>query len=70
MDDLDVLNMGMQFCDKHYSKYDGCYNCPLCGNVCIDYHGVITFSNGDTKMTFRKFTEQFRKMINIIGETT
>lgn len=68
MNDQEVLFKGMKYCNNHYDKKIRCQKCPLNHRVCIDYKGQIALPDGIGHLSYVKFTEYFREMINILCE--
>ena len=69
--DEELLFKGMKFCNNHRSEFWGCGKCPLCSTVCISSKGNIILNGADGNfMNYVKFTEEFRKMIDIVMEDT
>ena len=70
--DENVLFKAMQFCLKQKSKCGNeCYSkCPLQNQLCISSKGdlILGERDKDDHINFVKFTEQFRKMIEVISE--
>lgn len=67
MNDQELLFKGIKFCVEQ-RKNDSCKRCPLKHNVCITKNGEIAFADGVSSMSFVAFTDQFRKMIDIISK--
>jgi len=67
MNDQELLFEGIKFCNSHRIN-DSCRKCPLRHNVCITRNGNITFADSASSMSFVTFTEQFRKMVDIISK--
>lgn len=67
--DEELLFKGMKFCNTHRSSFRGCSKCPLCNTVCISSEGNLIIGGADgNSINYVKFTEEFRKMIDIIME--
>ena len=65
--DEELLFKCMEFCNAHNSSILGCCKCPLYHTVCISSKGNIKLSHTDKNfMNFVKFTDEFRKMIDIV----
>ena len=68
--DEELLFKCMKFCNAHRSSFLGCGKCPLGNTVCISSKGNIILNSADGKdfMNYVKFTDEFRKMIDIVME--
>ena len=65
--DEELLFKCMKFCNTHRSSFFGCVKCPLYSTVCISSKGniILNGTNGNC-MNYVKFTDEFRKMIDIV----
>ena len=69
--DEELLFKCMKFCNTHRSSLFGCCKCPLYKTVCISSKGNIILNGADGNfMNYVKFTDEFRKMIDIVMEET
>ena len=70
--DEELLFKCMKFCNTHRSGFWGRGKCPLSSTVCISSKGNIILNGADGKdfMNYVKFTDEFRKMIDIVMEDT
>jgi len=69
--DEELLFRCMKFCNTHRSSFMGCGKCPLHNTVCISSKGNIILNSADGNfMNYVKFTDEFRKMIDIVMEET
>ncbi len=67
MNDQELLFKGIKFCTEQ-RKNGSCRKCPLKHNVCITKNGEIALADGAPSMSFVTFTDQFRKMIDVISK--
>ena len=67
--DEELLFKCMKFCNSHRSRFRGCGKCPLSSTVCISSEGnIILNDGGQNYMNYVTFTDEFRKMIDIVME--